>query len=108
SGYTGIAPADSPKKELLPNAYIENGGPIDPSTWYYYTALNGTLTGIGNYTGAVINITRVMAAFQVGVGANGKNTHFGASGWFDLNIVSQPTSGGSLTPTDHGDFNLDL
>ncbi len=49
-----------------------------------------------------------MSAFQVGVGANGKNTHFGASGWFNLNVVSQPTAGGTLTPTDHGDIDIDL
>ncbi len=108
SGYSATPPAGSPKLELLPNAYVQNGGPIDPSTWYYYTGFTGTLTGIGNYAGAVIDITRFMQAPQVGVGANGKNTHFGASGWFDLNVVSQPTTGPTLTPTDHGDIDIDL
>ncbi len=107
SGYSSTPPADSPKKELRPEAYVENGGPIDPSTWYYYTGFTGTLTGIGNYAGAVINMTRFGPAFQVGVGANGKNTHFGASGWFNVNVVSQPASG-NLTPTDRGDIDVDL
>jgi hypothetical protein len=107
SGYSSTPPSGSPKKELLPNAYVENGGPIDPSTWYYYTGLSGTLTGIGNYAGAVININGLGAAFQVGVGANGKNTHFGASGWFNVNVVSQPASG-NLSPTDRGDIDIDL
>ena len=94
SGYSATPPAGSPQIELLANAYVQNGGPIDPSTWYYYTGFTGTLTGIGNYAGAVIDIARVMSAFQVGVGANGKNTQFGASGWFSLNVVSQPTPAG--------------
>ena len=106
-GYSATPPDGSPKLELLPNAYVQNGGPIDPSTWYYYTTLTGTLTGIGNYAGAVIDITRFMQAFQVGVGANGKNTHFGASGWFNVNVISQPASG-TLTPTDRGDIDIDL
>ena len=50
SGYSATPGDGSPKKELLPNAYVENGGPIDPSTWYYYTGFTGTLTGLGNYT----------------------------------------------------------
>jgi hypothetical protein len=108
SGYSATPPADSPKLELTANAYVQNGGPIDPSTWYYYTGFTGTLTGIGNYAGAVIDMTRFGPAFQVGVGANGKNTQFGASGWFNVNVVSQPTAGGTLTPTDRGDIDIDL
>ncbi len=107
-GYSATPPDGSPKLELTANAYVQNGGPIDPSTWYYYTTLNGTLTGIGNYAGAVIDVTRFMQAFQVGVGANGKNTQFGASGWFNVDVVSQPTSGVTLTPTDRGDIDIDL
>jgi hypothetical protein len=107
-GYSATPPADSPKIELSANAYVQNGGPIDPSTWYYYTTFTGTLTGIGNYAGAVIDMTRFGPAFQVGVGANGKNTHFGASGWFNVIVVSQPAAGGTLTPTDRGDIDIDL
>src|SRR5204863_4259743 len=35
SGLTTTPPPGSPKKDLDPNAYIENGGPVDPSTWHY-------------------------------------------------------------------------
>ena len=56
SGYTTTAPAGSPKKELFASAYVQNGGPIDPSTWVYYTSYTGTLTGTGNYAGAVIQL----------------------------------------------------
>src|SRR5580765_4669783 len=48
-----------------------------------------------------------MAAFQVGVGANGKNQDFGASAWFNWKITHQPASG-LLPSTGSGDFNLDL
>src|SRR4051812_8725638 len=108
SGYTTTATPDSPKKELFSSAYVENGGPIDPSTWVYYTAFNGTLTGTGNYAGAVIQITNTGPAFQVGKGANGKNGNFGGSGWYNWTVVSQPTSGGSLQATGQGDINVDL
>ena len=90
SGYTTVAGPGSPKEELNGSAYVQNGGSVDPSTWYYYTTLTGTLTGIGNYAGAVIDVSRFMQAFQVGAGANGKNTLFGASGWFNVDVVSQP------------------
>jgi hypothetical protein len=104
------APDGPPKKELSPSAYVENGGPIDPSTWFYYTGFTGTLTGIGDYAGAVINITRYGPAFQVGVGANGKNYNDGASGWFNVTVTKQPSSYycARLCPTSHGDINVDF
>ncbi|MEM7482290.1 MAG: hypothetical protein AAF481_14025, partial [Acidobacteriota bacterium] len=46
--------------------------------------------------------------FQVGAGANNKNVAFGASGWFDWNVTSQPTAGPKLEVTGQGDFNVDL
>ena len=108
SGYTTTPPAGSPKKELFASAYIQNGGPIDPSTWVYYTSFTGTLTGTGNYAGAVIQLDKTGPAFQIGKGANGKNGNFGGSGWFNWTVTSQPTSGGSLQTTGQGDINVDL
>lgn len=96
------------KKELDAKAY--NEGKADIASWYFYTGFQGTLTGTGSYAGSQIKVTRIGPAFQVGTGANGKNVHFGASGWFSFDIVSQPTNtaykfykGG-----EHGDFNIDL
>ncbi len=108
NGFTTTAPAGSPKKEFSASAYIENGGPIDSAGWWYYTALTGTLTGTGNYAGAVINITNTGPAFQVGYGANNKNSHYGFSGWFNWTVAQQPSAGGSLTATGQGDINSDL
>lgn len=41
------------------------------------------------------------APFQIGFGANGKNTNFGGSGWFTYTV-----NGG--TTSYRGDFNVDL
>jgi hypothetical protein len=108
SGYSTTPPAGSPKEELSASAYVQNGGPVDPSAWVYYTSFTGTLTGTGSYAGAVIELTQTGPAFQVGNGANGKNTGFGGSGWFNWNVVTQPTTGGSLQATGMGDINVDL
>ena len=108
SGRTDAAGAGSPKKELLPNAYVAGGGPIDPSTWHYYTSLSGTLTGGGDYAGAVITVVRTGPSFQVGYGANNKNTNNGASGWLECNILSQPTSGDPIADVDQCDINIDI
>ncbi len=106
-GYTTTAPAGSPKKELRSSAYVDNGGPVDPSTWVYYTEFHGTLTGVKDYDGAVIEVSRRGPAFQVGLGASGKNIQFGGSSWIDWSVISQPFSG-ELQVTGHGDFNLNL
>ncbi|MCB1054930.1 MAG: carboxypeptidase regulatory-like domain-containing protein, partial [Acidobacteria bacterium] len=107
TGRTAVTPAGSPKKELDPSQYVENGGPIDTDTWYYYTGFTGTLVGDGDLSGAVIEIERVGPAFQVGYGANGKNLAYGASSWFHWTVVSQPTAGEPL-PDGQGDFNVEL
>ncbi|MEM8962997.1 MAG: SdrD B-like domain-containing protein, partial [Acidobacteriota bacterium] len=108
SGYTTTAPPNSPKKELKRTAYVNKGGPIDPATWWYYPDFTSTLTGVGEYAGAVIELTTRGPAWQTGVGANGKNTNLGASMWFNYNVISQPTVGPSLRNSGHGDFNLDF
>ena len=107
TGRTSIAPPDSPKLQLCDDAYVNRGGPVDPSTWRYYTGLTGVLTGVGSYAGAVVNVTRVGPAFQVGDGASGKNSTFGASAWFTWIVATQPKSG-LLPRTGQGDINIDL
>ena len=108
SGRTSTPPPGSPKKELRPAYYSENGGPIDAATWYYYPTLTGIFQGIGNNLGARVRVTRVGPAFQVGQGANGKNLNFGGSGWFAWTVEVQPTSGSSLPATGQGDVNVDI
>ena len=97
-GWTLTAPADSPKKELFSSAYLDNGGPVDTGTWYYYASFAGTFEGVGQLAGTVLTITQRGPAFQVGVGANNKNLDFGASAWF----WAEDAHGNRTS----GDFNL--
>lgn len=108
SGRTSVVPPGSPKKDLENCAYSQNGGPVDTSTWYYYTNYTGTLTGCGSLAGAVLTIAPTGPALQVGLGASGKNLHHGLSSWFIWNVTSQPDSGPALAVTGQGDFNLDI
>ena len=48
------------------------------------------MTGSRDLAGAVINLSRDGEAFQVGTGANLNDGNFGASGWLNYSIVSQP------------------
>lgn len=112
SGYVETGdpvPSGSPKLELKSSAYVSGGGSIDPSTWSYYTNFTGTLIGFGKYQGAEIQIAKTGPAFQVGVGASGKTCDNGISGWFTVNVVSQPSNGPSLQCTgSHGDINMTM
>jgi hypothetical protein len=110
TGRQTAPPSGSPRLELDPSAYVQKGGPLDPSTWYYYTGFTGTLTGFGFWDNAVINIKRMPgdSAVQVGVGANGKNTHFGLTGWWAWTVVQQPSSGNLASQQIVANMNLDL
>ena len=99
-------PAGSPKLELLPTAYIWNGGPVDPATWRYYPELVGTFMGEGTYDGANLLVTRRGPAFQVGLGANNKNVQDGGSCWTYFDVIAQPTQGGPLQLKTDGDINV--
>lgn len=80
-GDPNYPPPGSPYRQLDPSAYIENGGPVDTSTWYYYVTTVAVLTGLGNNAGTMIHFDNTGPAFQVGFGANGKNINYGGSGW---------------------------
>ncbi len=99
-GRTTSAPAGSPKKELIDEAYTEHGGPIDPATWYFYESFTGTLTGVGDSAGIVYAITQRGPAFQIGMGASGKNLDLGAAAWF----WAEDEHGNQV----RGDLNLNL
>ena len=107
-GFTEETPAGSPKKELKSSAYVGNGGPIDPSTWTFYTSWTGTLTGTGDFAGAVLTLESTGSALQIGAGANGKNTNNGMSSWLTWTVVSQPDSGATLRSNRRGDINMDI
>ncbi|HTQ80697.1 MAG TPA: hypothetical protein VMM92_11920, partial [Thermoanaerobaculia bacterium] len=107
-GFSGETPVGSPKKELASSAYINNGGPVDPSTWYFYTQFTGTLIGTGDFAGASLTFVNTGPAFQVGIGANGKNLNFGASAWLKWTVKSQPTHGTAFPVTGQGDINVDI
>ncbi|MEQ8764609.1 MAG: hypothetical protein RL885_11825, partial [Planctomycetota bacterium] len=103
-GDENYPPEGSPKLELHDNAYVDNGGPVDPETWHYYTQTEGMIIGLRDNEGCDIAVSRMGPAFQVGLGANGKNVHFGASGWLDM-VVDCPRQ---HPFSCKGDFNIDL
>ena len=88
SGQTTTAPDSA-----SPNC----AGACTTSDWQYYTMTSGTLTGISGqrYAGAVIDVTRRDAAFQVGTDAHQKSPSgkFGGSGNLTLDVAQQPSSG---------------
>lgn len=105
----GFPPVGSPKLELVPSAYVQNGGaPVDANAWHYYTSMTGTLLGQGAFLGATVAFTPMGPAFQVGLGANGKNLNYGGSGWLTLVTVANPIHGSPFPPSFGGDFNFDL
>jgi hypothetical protein len=102
-------PLNSPKLDLSSDAYQSGGGPIDPSTWHYYTEFSGFLRGMRVYEGGLLEISRRGPAFQVGQAAAGKNLEFGASAWIALELRESPTSGAWLPGFQgDGDINVDL
>ncbi|MEM7166197.1 MAG: putative Ig domain-containing protein, partial [Planctomycetota bacterium] len=102
-------PAGSPQLFLSPSAYVANGGTVDPDTWRYYPTMTGTMTGCGDYTGALFNIAiGTFPALQVGEGANGANTLNGLGTWMEVAIASQPNSGPQFPSVMQGDINVRL
>jgi len=89
-GEVGHPPAGSPVLQMLPSAYVGNGGTIDPSHWRYYQIATGTLVGQGINAGGSLTLTN-NGAVQVGGAANQANTYFGYYGVFTTAIVTQPT-----------------
>ena len=104
-GRTFTAPANNPKEN------IQCVGDLDNSDWYYYTEVEGVLTGAGDLAGGKVLFSDTGAEFQIGTGANLNNANvFGASGWLSYagKIVSHPNSGTLFLETGHADFNLNL
>ena len=58
----------------------------DHENWMYWFLSSGTMTGWGDYEGSFLSCTHQPSnefyRFQVGLGANNMNDHYGYSGWF--------------------------
>ena len=104
-GSGSYPPAGSPKQELGSGSYVGGGGPVDPGTWHYYQDLQGTVTGLDDNAGDTIVLTRRGPAFQVGLGASGKNENYGASGWLDVAFYEAGSQNPSMST---GDINIDI
>ncbi len=100
-GAASYPPAGSPKRELSSSSYVENGGVVDPDSWHYYLELEGHLTGLDGNTGLELDLTRNGPAFQVGLGANGKNEEYGGSGWLTIEHLGNNS-------TSKGDINIEI
>ncbi len=104
-----------PKKELRSNAYADNGGSVDPSTWRYFDLMSGTFTGVAGLDGYAFDFSQRPAnsryPLQLGAGANGKNILDGFAVWFYLTPNQQCTAQGCLALAGKwlkGDFNVNL
>ncbi len=114
SGRTTAPGPGSPKEEECSNSNPRQ----DFHTFCYYKNISGILTGTtGILKGAVLKVTNLQGApdFQTGNGANTTNSYFGmgASGWLNVTIQSQPTTGTHLSPKpgpngQTGDINMNL
>ncbi len=101
-------PPGSPRFELPRTAHAGSGGPVSPERWHYYRELEGILVGLGDFAGALLELEED-GAFQVGLGANGRNLDHGASGVLGVRLVQQPTAGPALPGESVGArINLDL
>jgi hypothetical protein len=78
TGRISSPPAGSPVRLLKPSSYIEQGGPIDPSLWYYYKTITGEFIGKGALSGERFTIQSATDAAQVGAGADGRSAPLGA------------------------------
>ncbi|MCK5943094.1 MAG: hypothetical protein KAI24_14035 [Planctomycetes bacterium] len=95
-GTANHPPAGAPVATLDPTAYAPSG-PVDPSTWTYYTQVTGTITGLRAFAGLRVDVTSSIPA-QVGVGASNKNVLAGLAADLDLS-VTQPPVAAAFAPT---------
>ncbi len=90
---------------LKDSALLENGGPVDTDTWWYYTESAGTLIGCDHFEGASISMIRYGPAFQFGHAANLYNSLMGGGAWF-TGILTTPD--GSMYDLGIIDLGFDL
>jgi hypothetical protein len=109
-----------PKKELTDPAFVEYtpSGPVDTSAWQYFTLVNGSMTGFGDFAGVQLGLVQFpfdgAFPFQLGFGANGKNITMGMAGWFAWGVtrLDQLNRTAQFLPTElmqiHGDLNVEV
>ncbi|MFT7667579.1 MAG: hypothetical protein ACI8X5_000258 [Planctomycetota bacterium] len=97
-------------RQLPESVYADRGGPVDTQLWHYYRKSSGILVGVGELIGSVIQIAGELDALQVGLGANGRNLNFGASGDFELNLLCQPMKPSNYLPEYYcgGEIHINL
>lgn len=91
-GFDDLTAPQQPKKELKSSAYSDNGGPIDPKTWEFFTLESSTLNGVGSFSGLDLIVSQYPTDGRypagVGYGANNKNGNFGLSVWFIASLAN--------------------
>lgn len=95
-GQSDHPPAGGPALELAPEAYLEQGGDADPSTWHYYGGADGVLVGLERFAGARLALAEGALTAQVGVGANGRNVRYGARIELAFTALAQPAAAPAL------------
>ncbi|WP_300062274.1 VPLPA-CTERM sorting domain-containing protein [uncultured Roseobacter sp.] len=102
----------------VPGDDTKTGGGSYDGTWSFYDITSATLTGIGDLAGMVLSLTAFPdplvedIPFQLGDGANDKNSGLGGAGWFTWVAEVSPGYTGP-TPSNssgkqHGDININL
>lgn len=104
-GHPNHPPAGSPVTTLLPAAYVPLG-PVDVSTFHYFTQVTGTMTGLRAFAGARIDISNAGTA-QIGSGASNKNIESGLAVDLSLAVVQAP-SGNTFVPTGPAELRANL
>ena len=107
TGRTAVSPTGDAKEHTCLNP--------DTDEYYYYADVTGTLTGTGGAAGAVLTVRDQGEAFQLGHGANVTNydLSFGASGWLQIDVQSEPSTGLDLdiltgNNGNNGDININI
>jgi len=98
-------PIGSPVTTLLPAAY-QPTGPVDPSTYTYFTQVTGTMTGLRAFAGAQIDLAAASTA-QVGLGAANKSAALSLAADLNLTVVQMPT-GNAFAPTGPAQLRTDF
>ncbi|WP_299960058.1 VPLPA-CTERM sorting domain-containing protein [uncultured Roseobacter sp.] len=100
----------------VPGDTTKNGGGAYDGTWSFFDIAKATITGIGDLSGLSLILSVYPdpqvedIPFQLGEGANDKNSGLGASGWFSWETqISQIYIGpDAFDSKKHGDINLNL